>query len=183
MVKRAGLLSEQDFFNSFNNNINSYENSPGRFYQSLTQASFNTWSDGPFGKQGEDADKAISYYDKGPVVGLILDFKIRNATQNKKSLDEVMRLLYQQYYKKLQRGFTDAEFQQACESVAGVSMAPEFEYVYTTRELDYNRYLFYAGLKVTVETDKQKEVRKFIISKLDSVDSLQSSILNAWQGK
>jgi len=79
-------------------------------------------------------------------MGLILDFKIRNATQNKKSLDDVMRFLYWQYYKKMQRGFTDAEFQQACEAVAGISLSDTFEYVYTTKEFDYSTYLGYAGL-------------------------------------
>jgi predicted metalloprotease with PDZ domain len=180
---RAGLINEQELFRNFENNINAYENNPGRIYQSLTQASYNTWSDGPFGNQGEDAGKSISYYDKGPIVGLILDLAIRNATQNKKSLDDVMRLLYLQYYKKLQRGFTDAEFQQACETVAGSSLIPEFEYVYTTRELDYNRYLSYAGLKVAVTINKENGNRKFTISKLNIIDSMKRSILNSWQGK
>jgi predicted metalloprotease with PDZ domain len=183
IVKRAGLISEQDFFRNFESSINAYENNPGRFYQSLTQASFNTWSDGPFGKQGEDADKSISYYDKGPVIGLILDFAIRHATQNKKSLDDVMRLLYWHYYKELQRGFTDAEFQQVCESVAGISLIPEFEYINTTREIDYATYLSYAGLKIGVETNKENGNRKFTISGLDSLNSIQYNILQTWQGK
>ncbi|MCX6328402.1 MAG: M61 family peptidase [Bacteroidia bacterium] len=183
IVKRAGLISEQNFFGNFESSINAYENNPGRSYQSLTQASFNTWSDGPFGKQGEDADKSISYYDKGPVIGLILDFAIRHATQNKKSLDDVMRLLYWHYYKELQRGFTDAEFQQVCESVAGISLIPEFEYINTTKEIDYATYLSYAGLKIGVETNKENGNRKFTISRLDTLNSIQYNILQTWQGK
>ncbi len=183
IVKRAGLINEQDLFSDFENSINATENDPGRFYQSLEQASYNTWSDGPFGNMGKDADKSISYYDKGPVVGMILDFTIRNATDNKKSLDDVMRLLYWHYYKKLKRGFTDAEFQQACESVAGISLSPEFEYVYTTKEIDYNHYLNFAGLKVTVETNHPDGKRKFIISRLANMSSLQNSILHSWMGE
>ena len=180
IVKRAGLISEQSLFNNFESSINAFENNPGRLYQSLTQASYETWSDGPFGKQGEDAKKSISYYDKGPVVGLILDFAIRHATQNKKSLDDVMRLLYWQYYKTLQRGFTDAEFQQACESLAGISLAHEFEYVYTTKELYYNTYLAYAGLKIDVQAGPEKDKRKFFIQPIEKPDELQSAILQSW---
>ena len=183
IVKRAGLISEQNLFTGFESSINAFENNPGRFYQSLVQASYNTWSDGPFGKQGPDANKSISYYDKGPAVGLILDLAISNATQSKKSLDDVMRLLYRQYYKKLHRGFTDAEFQQACETVSGISLSPEFEYVYTTRELDYNTYLSYAGLKIKVETDTKNKNRKFTISALNNTNSLQDSIRQLWSGK
>ena len=113
---------------------------------------------------------------------MILDFTIRNATQNKKSLDDVMRQLYRKYYKELQRGFTDAEFQEECESVAGISLAPEFEYVYTTRDIDYNHYLGYGGLKIAMETGENGS-RKFTISRLESMNSLQKEILRSWMAK
>jgi predicted metalloprotease with PDZ domain len=183
IVKRAGLMNEQAFLKNFEGSINAFENSPGRFYQSLTQASFMTWSEGPFGRQGEDADKSISYYDKGPVVGLVLDFAIRNATMNKKSLDDVMRFLYWKYYIKLQRGFTDAEFQQACEDIAGKALTQEFEYVNTTREIDYAKYLSYAGLKADETINKDNGKRKIVISRLDNITPQQSEILKSWLGE
>lgn len=183
IVKRAGLINEATFFHNIEGNINTFENTPGRSYQSLTEASYMTWSEGPFGNQGEDANKSISYYEKGPLAGLILDLAIRNATLNKKSLDDVLRLVYREYYRKLQRGFTDAEFQQACEMVAGTSLANEFEYIYTTRELDYTKYLSYAGLKISESVDKEKGKRKFVISKMDNTGSLQTEILKSWEGE
>ncbi len=183
IVKRAGLISEQTLFSNFEKNINAVENNPGRMHQSLIQASYQTWGDGPFGTQGKDPKKSISYYDKGPLAGLILDFSIRHATQNKKSLDDVMRFLYNYYYKKLQRGFTDAEFQDACENVAGISLAAEFEFVNTTKELDYNTYLAFAGLKLESITDPEKGVKKFTISRLNNLDSLQVAILDSWEQK
>lgn len=185
IAKRAGLADEKTLFADFEGNISHVENNPGRLYQSLSQSSYNTWNDGPFGPQGEGKNKTMSYYEKGPVVGLLLDFAIRNATQNKKSLDDVMRFVYWQYYKKLQRGFTDAEFQEACESIAGVSLTQVFEYVYTTKELDYNKYLGYAGLKLipqagTTTAGKDKEPVKFNITRMDKLDPLQSVILKSW---
>ena len=135
---------------------------------------------GPFGSQGADAKKSISYYDKGPAVGLLLDFSIRHATENKKSLDDVMRFLYWQYYKKEQRGFSDAEFQQACETIADTSLNEIFEYVYTTKELDYNTYLAYAGLKLDMQTDNEKGKKSFIIKRREKIDALQLAILRSW---
>jgi len=183
IVKRAGIIDERTIFSNFEKNINAVENNPGRLHQSLIEASYQTWGDGPFGTQGKDPKKSISYYDKGPLAGLILDLNIRHATQNKKSLDDVMRYLYNNYYKKMQRGFTDAEFQQACEAVAGLSLAAEFEYVYTTKEIDYNYYLAYAGLKLDSVTDPEKGNKKFTISRLGNMDSLQSDILQTWLSK
>ena len=182
IVRRAGLISEDELIASLESDINALENDPGRRYQSLTQASYNTWSDGPFGNRSPGPDRSISYYVKGPLVGLILDLKIRNATANKKSLDDVMRLLYATYYRKLQRGFTDAEFQQACEEIAGISLSSEFEYVYTTKEIDYSTYLSYAGLKISEESNPDSEKRKFKISSLDDSDQMQSSIFRSWTG-
>lgn len=180
VVKRADLISEETLLKNFESNLNAIENNPGRLYQSLIQSSYQTWGDGPFGTQGKDPGKSISYYDKGPLVGFILDFKIRYATQNKKSLDNVMRYVYNYYYKKLQRGFTDAEFQQACEEVAGISLAPEFEYVYTTKEPDYNQYLALAGLKAQSTTDDKTGKKKFTIKRVDQTGTLQSAILSSW---
>lgn len=181
IVKRAGLISDQVLYTNFENSINAFENSPGKGYQSLTQSSFETWSDGPFGKQNEDSKKTISYYDKGPAVGLILDFAIRKATNNEKSLDDVMRLLYWEYYKKKQRGFTDAEFQQACETIARVSLANVFEYVYTTKVIDYNSYLSFTGLKMDVQSDSN--TKKYFFKLLESTNQTQKEVLNSWLGK
>ena len=179
-------MDSQTLFSQFDENINAVENNPGRLYQSLAQASYNTWNDGPFGTQGVEPGKSISYYDKGPVVGLFLDLEIRNATNNKKSLDDVMRLLYWKYYKQEQRGFTEAEFQQACEQVAGIPLTSLFEYVYTTKELDYAKYLGYVGLKIDKQTDDpsdSKKTQKRMISRIEYPTPLQAAILNSWLGE
>ena len=184
MVKRAKIVDQEMFLNNLANNITAHENNPGKAHQSLLQASYNTWSDGPFGTSGQDKNKAISYYDKGPVVGMLLDLAIRNASKNKFSLDHVMRFIYQEYYQRLQRGFTDAEFQAACEQMAGISLANEFEYISTTKELDYQKYLGYAGLTLaSTELEKagQKKVQYKIIV-LPSLNADQLAILKSWLG-
>lgn len=177
-VKRAGLVSDSTYLADFQSDINNLENNPGREYESLVQSSYNTWTDGPFGDKG----KTISYYVKGPVVGLLLDFAIREDTQGKRSLDDVMRLLYYKYYKTLHRGFTDAEFQEACEEVAGTPLSDIFEYVYTTKELDYNRWLNPGGLNLEeVPADKTDRYR-FILMNLAHPDSTQNEIRAGWLG-
>jgi predicted metalloprotease with PDZ domain len=182
IVKRAGLMSDDELLASIESNINTIENDSGRQYQSLSQASYETWDDGPFGNIAGGQDKSISYYDKGPLIGMILDFSIRNATENRKSLDDVMRFLYWEYYKKLHRGFTDAEFQQACQDIAGISLSSEFEYVYTTKEIDYTTYLSYAGLKISEEVDKNSGKRKFALARQENMNPLQLSIFQSWSG-
>ena len=184
ILRRAGLIDEQTLFDFLGRIIIAYENDNGKSYQTLQQASYYTWQDGPFGTQEGSEDRSISFYDKGAIVGILLDFEIRNATQNDKSLDDVMRYLYWLYYKKLKRGFTDAEFQEACESIAGTSLTPLFEYVYTTKELDYNKYFNHAGLKVDKELSisDNRAIVSFI-TRLEERNELQNTILRSWQGE
>jgi predicted metalloprotease with PDZ domain len=92
-----------------------------------------------------------------------------------------MRFLYWQYYKKLQRGFTDAEFQEACETIAGHSLNNVFEYVYTTKPVEYNSHLIFAGLQLKQQSDSN--TRKFSFQLLESITESQQKILHSWLDK
>ncbi|MCR6722461.1 MAG: hypothetical protein NVV59_19700 [Chitinophagaceae bacterium] len=172
ILRRAGITTEEELLSSVASNIRAHETREGKLYQSLVQASYETWSDGPFGRTGDGAKKTISYYDKGPVVGMLLDFTIRHHSGNKKSLDDVMRYMYHYYYKEKGRGYTDAEFQMACEAAAGTSLATFFEYVHTVKELDYDTILAYAGLQLDREN--------YELKKLPSLTAAQSAIWGDW---
>ena len=152
VLKRKGLFSEEDLLNAFRLNISAFENKPGHLFQSVAQASYETWSDGPFGRTGDEVNKTISYYDKGPALGLLLDFKIRHETRNKRSLDDVMRLLYKKYYQNKKRGFTEDEFRGACENMATMPLPEFFDYVNTVKDIDYPTYFNYAGLQIDTTT-------------------------------
>lgn len=171
ILKKAGLLTEEEVFSGLQSNIIAYENKPGHRFQSATQASFETWEDGPFGRTGDDAYKTISYYSKGPVLGAMLDFKIRHESQNRKSLDDVMRALYQTYYQKLQRGFTEKEFWAECEKAAGTKLTEMADYAATTKEIDYPKYFAYAGLAIDT-TSKALPGVSLGISFREKADSL-----------
>jgi len=150
IVARAGIMNLEELLDCYRRDIAAYENSTGRLFQSATQSSWTTWSQGPFGgSRGRGGiSKSISYYSKGAALGLLLDFAIRHETKNRKSLDSVMQGLYQRYYKQLQRGWTDDEFRRECESAAGASLREIFDYAATTVEVDYDKYLRYAGLEL-----------------------------------
>ncbi len=150
LLRWAKLESSDNILASFQQAIKKYENSPGSLFQAVSQASYDTWSDGPFGRTGDEVNKTVSYYDKGPVMGMLLDFKIRHETKNKKSLDDVMRTLYYTFYKKENRGYTEDEFRKVCEQTAGVPLEEFFSYIYTVKTPNYAKYLNYAGLTIDV---------------------------------
>jgi predicted metalloprotease with PDZ domain len=150
ILKRAGLLSLEEYFEMVQRYIASYENRPGHLFQSAAESSFDTWMKF-FSRDENSANTTISYYDKGAALGLLLDLKIRHESKNKNSLDDVMRTLYAKYYKEKNRGFTDEEFRMECERAAGCPLPEIFDiYVSTTKEIDYPKYFTYAGLEIDI---------------------------------
>jgi predicted metalloprotease with PDZ domain len=178
IMKAGGMLSQEKFLDFFKNHITNVETKPGRLFQTLAQASAETWSDGPFGRTGDAVNKTISYYQKGPVVGLLFDLAIRNETGNKKSLDDVMRRLYNDFYIKKKRGFTEAELRQTIESIAGKPLDELFSYIYTTAEPDYKKYLGCAGLDIDVTTESH--LGTFEIRPRANSNALQQAIFEGW---
>jgi predicted metalloprotease with PDZ domain len=154
LLARAGLMSREEFLEGISRIIAAHEKNTGRLFQSATQSSYDTWTQGPFGGGRGGLRKTISYYDKGAILGFLLDLNIRQVTRNRCSLDDVMRKLYVTFYKDKQRGFTDREFQEVAEGIAGCPLTEIFEYASSPKAIDYSKYLAYAGLQL----DEPKEL-------------------------
>lgn len=145
---RAGLTNEYDYLNSVANNIEKYENRPGSKIQSAADASFDAWIKA-YKPDENSFNSTISYYTKGLLLGMMLDLEIINNTSGEKSLDDLMRYLYEEYYKKQNRGFTDEEYINAAEKIAGEKLDDFFiKNVNGIDSIDFNKYLNYAGLQL-----------------------------------
>jgi predicted metalloprotease with PDZ domain len=150
IMRRAGLMSADHVLENYREHIRNYENSTGHLYQSANAASRGIWAQRgmPTERTPEEMAKTISVYDKGCALGMLLDLKIRHATGNQHSLDDVMRALYKDYFQVRKRGFTDHEFQQECERFAGEPLTEIFSYATTVAPVDYPTYLGYAGISI-----------------------------------
>ncbi len=146
-LRRAGLISESDYLSATARAIQAMQNTPGRLVQSVEESSFDAWV--KYYRPDENSvNSQVSYYDKGALLGLLLDLEIRKRSSGAKSLDDVMRYLYAEFYKK-DRNYGPADFQKATELMAGGSLEEFFsKYVHGKEELDYNAALEAAGLKL-----------------------------------
>jgi predicted metalloprotease with PDZ domain len=96
---RSKVFSLKSYLELLGQTITRVYRPVGRLKQTVTESSFDAWT--KFYKQDENATNAIiSYYAKGAVIALCLDLTIRSRTKGSKSLDDVMRALWQQYGKK-----------------------------------------------------------------------------------
>ncbi|HEY0771330.1 MAG TPA: PDZ domain-containing protein [Sphingobacteriaceae bacterium] len=157
IMRRAGLYTPEQYLEVLVNDINVVSNQPGSRIQSVAEASFDAWI--KYYRPNENsANSTISYYNKGALLGMIIDLEIMNATKGAKGLDDVMKQMYDLYYKKLNRGFTDAEFKAMVEKVAGKSFDDIYsDYVNGVNPIDYKKYLGYAGLQPVDEYDGKSE--------------------------
>ena len=145
IVARAGLCAKEQYLAAVSSHIDQLQNSPGRLVQSLEQSSLDVWSSGTSGV-GRNRASTVSYYVKGPVVGFLLDAKIRRMTADTKCLDDVMRLAYKRYAGE--RGFTPDQFRETAEEVAGGDLKDWFRRaISSTEELDYAEALDWFGLR------------------------------------
>jgi predicted metalloprotease with PDZ domain len=147
LLRRAGLLSDRDYLNMIAADIAALQATPGRREMSVEEASFDAWIK-QYRPDENTINSSVSYYSKGALLGLLLDLEIRRRSAGARSLDDVMRHLYAEFYKK-DRNYTPADFQRAAETMAGSSLAEFFRrYVSGREELDYDTPLAAAGLQL-----------------------------------
>jgi predicted metalloprotease with PDZ domain len=160
MLVRSGVIDQDAYFKLVAKTINSVLRGTGRQKQSVAESSFDAW--GKYYRQDENAPNAIvSYYTKGSLVGLALDLTIRTETKGRKSLDDVMRALWQRYGRDFYaegtiggQGVTEAEVEQLFDSVTGLKLKPFFDrYVRGTGDLPLGK--LFAPFGVTLEDDRK----------------------------
>jgi predicted metalloprotease with PDZ domain len=150
VLRRAGVIGPERYLARLADSIARFQLQPGRLHQTLEDSSFDTWI--RFYRADEQTPNSqISYYHKGALVGLLLDLEIRRATGNERSLDDVMRLLWERYgqpdvgYPESGEGSVEA----LAAEVADTDLSAFFDrWLRSTGELDYARGLEVAGLRL-----------------------------------
>jgi predicted metalloprotease with PDZ domain len=123
---RSGLVSDSGFYATTAGKMNDVGATPP---VALEDASLSTWVH-PVDGTG------YVYYPKGSLAGFMLDVLIRDASDNRKSLDDVMRQLYATTYKR-GRGFTRTDWWSAVSRAAGGRSFAEFERKYVDQREPY----------------------------------------------
>jgi predicted metalloprotease with PDZ domain len=157
-LARAGMVTPQQYLDGIAYLITRFEQEPGRQERSIEDTSWDTWA--PRGNNSvalnNQANTNYSYYDGGQIMGHILDFAIRQDTNNKKSLDDWMRLLYSRYALP-KPGFEPDDAVKAASEVAGADISGIFsQYISGKEPIPYDKYFAYAGIAVEKKLDSDK---------------------------
>lgn len=103
ILLRSGVIGESDYLRTLGKVIGNVRRGTGRLKQSVAESSFDAWT--RYYKQDENSPNAlVSYYTKGSLIALGLDIVVRQATGGARSLDDVMRLMWQRYGRDFYQG-------------------------------------------------------------------------------
>jgi predicted metalloprotease with PDZ domain len=151
---RAGIYDAKSFLSKLGKEITRFQTTPGRLVQPLSESSFDAWIK-LYRPDANSSNSQISYYLKGEMVSFLLDLLIRQQHGNQRSLDDVMRQMWQQFG-QAEIGFTPEQLQTVIQSVAGMDLDDFFgRYVDGTQELPFNQYLEPFGLQVLGDDEEE----------------------------
>ena len=154
VLVRTGLITLEEYLGMIAKTAQGVLRGAGRKKQTLAESSFDAWT--KYYRQDENAPNAIvSYYTKGSLVGLCLDLILRRETAGKKSLDDVMRLLWREHGAK-GLGVAENGVEQAAYSVGGATAKRALsaffrQAVYGTEDLPLKNLLSLTGVALEVE--------------------------------
>lgn len=147
ILLRAGLIDEKQFLVELGEEITELERRPAHLTQSAEESSLGAWLEAF--NYYRRPERSVSYYNKGELLGFMLDLEIRTQTHNQASLRELMQWMNANYAKK-GRFFDDSHgVREAGEAVCHCELASFFaKYVAGTGEIPWDQFLAYVGLRV-----------------------------------
>ncbi len=126
LLFRSGVFNEHQYFETLTERFQKHMDNFGRFNLSVADASFDAWLDG---YTPGIPNRKTSIYDEGCLMAFVTDIFIRKNSDNKHSLDDVMRFLYTEFALK-DKGYSDVDYKGVVEHFANSSY-----------DIIYNKYI------------------------------------------
>lgn len=153
ILLESKLQTPREFLDHVGERITLYESRPAARTQSAAQSGMEAWFE-RYPTYGRP-ERSVSYYLQGELIGYALDLEIRAATENRKSLVDVLRHLAAE---GSAGKFFDGNdgLLRAITEATGVNIRPTFDsLVLTSEPVDWARYLGHAGVDVVTTSRKQ----------------------------
>jgi predicted metalloprotease with PDZ domain len=167
MLLRAGFLDEPQYLNRLAGEIAALERRPARLTQSAEESSLDAWLEKY--PSYELPARSISYYNKGGLLGVMLDLAMENATEGQISLRDLFHWMNENYAKKGQF-FTDSEgLREAAEVVAHSDFNAFFrKYVAGREEISWDDCFRAVGLRLVRHTETVADLGFLVVRIFDA---------------
>ena len=184
LLLSSKVFDLEQYFETLQERLTKHFHNYGRYNLSVADSSWETWLDGyvpgaPYRK--------TNIYDEGSLIAFMLDVKILQATQNKRSLREVCVLLFDRFGKK-GMGYTENSIIDLVNEVSGIDLSDFFKnFVYAPQDFEVvlNLCFEYLGIEFVKEASasicEHKYGFKVIDNGLNSKVSLVAPYSPAWK--
>ena len=106
MLLRAGLLDERQYLKELGDAIGTLQHRPAHLTQSAEESSLDAWLEKyPYYFAPQ---RSISYYNKGEILGVMLDLQVRETSHGEESLRDLFHWM-NDHYAKQRKFFPDSE--------------------------------------------------------------------------
>lgn len=161
VLLRSGIIDQKEYLSLVAAQINRYENTPGKEVMTLEQSSRLAWIKAYLPHENSN-NTTISYYNKGMLAALAMDLTIREETRGEKSLDDLLKLLFQQFdpsdLQDKQKGYDLETILSLSKDELGVDLQELLhELVFSTEKIDYEAWFKAFGLSLTDKNDQKKK--------------------------
>lgn len=149
LLVRAGYTDDTDYLQKLQGTVNYVEGSVGARVQPVAHASFDAWIKA-YRPNENSSNTTMTYYSRGQMLAALIDVMIVSKYDGKKCLDHFLQQLYNKYYKKLNRGFSEQEFKTELEELLGENLDGFFaKYVNGTDIAPLSETFAKVGVQVT----------------------------------
>ena len=158
---RAGLIDVDTFLGRLEGNITGTRRVPGKRIQSLAESSQTAWIH-LFGnhRPADAPNTTVNFYGRGALLSMLLDLTIRDNTNRRHSLDDVMREMYEAFDWR-ERGYTHAEFEAVTDRAGRGSYGHLFDaHARGTGDMPLEAALLTVGL--VLEADEEDEPEAYV---------------------
>ena len=159
MMRRSGIWNDARFYKQQAETIERIESAQGSRLMSAEESSLSApfIDDAPHAQLTNLQNTSISYYPKGQLIGLVMDLLVRGRTNGKSSLDDVMRDMYDEFYRKSSndsyylrgRGYQTEDLERVASRRAGFDLGDFFKrHIRSVEVLPYEEAFGYVGLRL-----------------------------------
>lgn len=150
LMSRAGVITPDEYMELLARDIHRLESTPGRLLRPVTEASMDTWIR-HYRPGVNSVNSTVSYYTKGAVIGFVLDTYLRDTSNGKRNLDQVMRQMYQRHGAE---PYAAGVFARLVEAAGGAGAARLLDMLLNeTTDPDIDAALDWYGLELVRETN------------------------------
>ena len=150
VLLKAGLMQSADYFRRLGEAITVLQGRPAHLFQSVEESSLDAWLEKYPSYRAPE--RSISYYNKGEILGVLLDLKLREDSHGQHSLRDLFQAMNRDYAKQ-GKFFADSDgVRLEAQKLTGTDLQSFFDqYVAGTAELPYDQLFATAGLSLSEE--------------------------------